>query len=128
MIDSRVVHVTPPRNAYLWDGDAQVFDYDREGFAGMGIERVWCWYRSGEYEGNGSAVIRRDGRYNVVDLSHCSCDGPWDHIPDISSDVATLEELELKLSGAFADELAPCIIAARLEIVSAIVAKHGGLQ
>lgn len=52
-------------------------------------EWVVYWYESGDYDGGGEAVaLRKDGKIDVWNLSHCSCYGPldeWDHKPDVYS-------------------------------------------
>jgi hypothetical protein len=36
------------------------------------------YYYSGGYDGNGTAVIEKDGRYGTFGLAHCSCYQPVD--------------------------------------------------
>ena len=71
-----------------------------------GAQEIYYWYGIGNWEGNGQALVKNSTQWMVVDLSHCSCYGPFDEfefgiggrifesLKDISEDVKDNEDLK----------------------------------
>ena len=47
-----------------------------------GADEVIYWYSVGSYCGAGDALVLKDGKVALVGLSHCSCYGPWEDVPN----------------------------------------------
>jgi hypothetical protein len=76
-------HVLLPVPEGVWcDEVRDLSKYDARDLAGHGIVEAWYWYRAGSYEGTGELIGRGvDGRWTLLNLSHCSCYGPCDDSP-----------------------------------------------
>lgn len=49
-------------------------------------------YGEGDYEGDGNAIFKKDGKFHEASLHHCSCFGPTENL-DLKGGKDTLEEL-----------------------------------
>jgi len=76
----------------------------------LGIDEVWYWYVSGSYEGSGQMIIRKEDKYYLHNMSHCSCYGPLDEI-DMSDARAfsSLNEMKRRCSKHYLVEVLPLI-------------------
>ena len=54
-------------------------EYDIKAINDLGVDEVWYWYASGSYEGQGQILMRKDDKYDIHDMGHCSCYGPLEH-------------------------------------------------
>lgn len=41
-----------------------------------GADYIIYHYKYEDYEGSGISVIKKDGKYDLIELGHCSCFGP----------------------------------------------------
>lgn len=55
-----------------------ISDYYWKLFVNKNIDEIWGWYEEGNYEGSGEIVCREKDKYKLIDLSHCSCYGPFE--------------------------------------------------
>ena len=45
------------------------------------VTDVWHNYQSGSYDGSGWMIVRyADGRWDCINMGHCSCNGPLDDL------------------------------------------------
>lgn len=51
-------------------------DDELEYFKSVGLEQIWYWYLTTNYEGAGDLIGLKDGKYYHKSLGHCSCYGP----------------------------------------------------
>ena len=58
-------------------------------------DAIFYWYESGNYEGIGSLIAVRNGKWYDKNLGHCSCYGPLEYFTTVESDYnySSLEEL-----------------------------------
>lgn len=73
------------------------------------IEKVWYYYYTGSYEGNGEMISRdRNGKYYIRYLGHCSCYGPTDSLS--FKDGISFNKLATKCSQEYAEDLDVLIV------------------
>jgi len=63
---------------YRVDGSDECDPDEYDGLSTDDIDVIFYTYESGSYDGDGEAIIRKGGKWYRVNLSHCSCYGPWD--------------------------------------------------
>ena len=52
---------------------------DHIGFDEIDVDELWYNYEYGDYEGSGLMIARIGDKYDLYDMSHCSCYGPLYH-------------------------------------------------
>jgi|SRR6185437_1433981 len=79
-----IIHVKTPTD-YTWcDEDSELSsECALDSVLNAGADLIIYWYAAGNYEGDGQALIRKDNRWQLEHLAHCSCYGPlesfsWD--------------------------------------------------
>jgi hypothetical protein len=55
-------------------------------------------YESGSYDGSGTGIAKRDGKFYSYNLSHCSCFGPIDGV-DVPGELYDLHSEKVELTG-----------------------------
>ena len=73
-----------------------------------GFDWLAYTYGTGSYEGSGSAIWKKDGKYHQASLGHCSCYGPLDNLHD-KNPKDSLEEILKDCSEGLKNELKPMI-------------------
>lgn len=61
-------------------------DYELAPVEKLNVDWFVYYYEYGDYEGNGFAVWKKDGKYFYGDLGHCSCYGPTENLSSIPYD------------------------------------------
>ena len=70
----------PDNYEYRYGEIAELHEYDFEDLKNLGIDEVWYWYASGDYEGSGQILMRQGILFDVGDMGHCSCFGPTENL------------------------------------------------
>ena len=58
-------------------GDGDLF---HESLKSYGWDEIWYDYNQGYYQGWGALLVRKDDKFVLFDIGHCSCYGPEDTI------------------------------------------------
>jgi hypothetical protein len=68
---------------YNIEESEELEDYEIKDIEKLGAD--WCvyYYKSGDYEGSGFAVWRKDGKFYYHDMGHCSCYGPTEEMDNV---------------------------------------------
>jgi hypothetical protein len=59
-------------------------------------EWIVYWYESGSYDGDGIGVAKYKDGYEILNLGHCSCYGPVEHINGVPDFKTTKELLDAR--------------------------------
>lgn len=79
-------------------GDDELNEYDLELLLQQDFEKVWYWYNSGWCDGAGKLIAKKNNRYQLFDLDHCSCYGPMQEIVGYKPNYAPLLNLVNRMS------------------------------
>ncbi len=73
-------------------GHEELDEYDLEYLDKEAYEYLIYNYESGDYEGDGAAVLKdKNGKFILIDLGHCSCYGPLEE--RVPKCIYSLEEI-----------------------------------
>lgn len=87
-------------------------DFEPDCFPDL-VTDVWHNYATEPYEGSGWAILRySDGRWDCINLGHCSCNGPLDDVRK-EGVFASLDELVARHSKDAYGEFEAVVDAAR---------------
>lgn len=76
----KLIQTKVPNRKYNW-GDAQkLSEWDIKTLTDARVEKCVYWYVSGDYEGNGEALLYHEGAWHYKSLAHNSCYGPFDDL------------------------------------------------
>ena len=72
-----------------------------------GVSIIIYWYGTGDYCGDGEAILKTKDGWRTASLGHCSCYGPFDAIDTGSSvlDGTTLEEIKKNSTKEYLDRI-----------------------
>jgi len=88
-------------------------EWDLEKLESLGIQEIWYHYETGSYEGYGYLLARIEDKYELFDLSHCSCEGPIDYIRSFKG--SSPEDLIERCSKELLTDVTELFKAARLK-------------
>jgi hypothetical protein len=71
--------------------ECELGEWDINDIKRIGVEEIWYWYQTGSYEGSGQLLMRIGNEYDLIDLGHCSCNGPTE---DVTFNGSSFNELE----------------------------------
>ena len=63
-----------------WGDNSSLSDYELGYAIEAGVTKIVYHYEQGSYEGGGDALLYKDGKWYLENLSHCSCNGPLDSL------------------------------------------------
>lgn len=84
-----LIQTKVPDIQYNWGDAEKLQDWDIKTLTDARVEKCVYWYVSGSYEGNGEALMYREGSWHYKHLGHCSCYGPFDDL-DFSKPIQSL--------------------------------------
>jgi hypothetical protein len=98
----------PKDCTYKYGNIASLEDSEIEILKNMGISNIYYWYASGNFEGSGKMLCKKDNLWHIHDMSHCSC---YDCIENINlspyGGYSSLKELKLKCTDELFKEIEP---------------------
>ena len=74
----KVHRYTGPLNKTWYGEPTELDDFNFDNLRLVEVDTAWYWYTCSGYEGSGQLLMRRDGRFHLHDMGHCSCNGPTD--------------------------------------------------
>ena len=72
-----------PKAESQYGDSTELGEYEIEDFQKQGVDEVWYWYVTYGYEASGQVLMRKDDKWAVHDMGHCSCYGPTDSLAPI---------------------------------------------
>lgn len=86
--------ITHLENAPIYSLKDVMSEYDLENL--KGVDWAVYSYYNGDYDGYGQLICKKDGKFYLISLSHCSCNSPCDDIDWNKESYNTLADLATK--------------------------------
>lgn len=73
-----MIQTAGPELNYFYSEESNLESYYIDMLKDAGVDLAAYWYRNGGYEGSGNMIFHRIDGWRMLDMSHCSCNGPFD--------------------------------------------------
>lgn len=88
--------------------DICTYPWEQKALDDTGADEGWYWYVNCGYDGAGTLLLRKESWWRLVELYHCSCFGPLEHLMT-SEDWTTLDNLVSSMSADAMIDLRPLL-------------------
>lgn len=83
-------------------------EYEVRDLKEKGIEEAYYWYVYESYEGSGYILYRKEDKWYVKSMGHCSCYGPLEDL-DFTHPYDSLEDVLLEATNDYISYVGPLV-------------------